>query len=48
MAVFGVAILKSMVFNILDCNINPAIGVKMRGLTLSGDMPLLKYGMSGC
>ena len=48
MAVFGVAILNSMVYNILDCNINVAIQVKMGVLIFSGDMPLLKYGTLGC
>ena len=39
MAVFGAAILKSVVLNISNCNRNVGILVKMRGLKMSGDIP---------
>ena len=39
--------MKSVVLNISNCNRNVAIPVKMRGLTMSGDMPLPKYGTLG-
>ena len=41
---FGV-ILKSVMFNISNCNRNVAILVKMRGLTMFGVMPLPRYGI---
>ena len=34
-------------FNISNCNRYGAILAKMRGLTMSGDMPLPKYGTLG-
>ena len=47
MAVFGgdIEVSDAQYFK---CNRNEAILVKMRGLTMSGDMPLPKYEMLGC
>ena len=48
MAVFGAAIMKSVMLSISNCNGNVAILVEMKGVTMSGDMPLPKYELSGC
>ena len=48
MAVFGAAIMKSVMLSISNCNGNVAIIVEMKGVTMSGDMPLPKYGTLGC
>ena len=47
MAVFGAAIMKSVMLSISNCNGNVAILVEMKGVTMSGDMPLPKYGTLG-
>ena len=41
---FGV-IMKSVMFNISNCNRNMTILVKIRGLAMFGVMPLPRYGI---